>query len=137
MRVVTLKQYPIGMISPEEFEIIEKEIPEIVNGQALIENIYCSTDPYLRGRMLPPRFTTDSGRFASIEPGEVIQNETIGRVVSSNISDLSEGDYVLHMGGWAEFKKVITFFTWVDGLNFQLSKRIVFIGLLKSIILKT
>ena len=106
MRVVTLKRYPTGMISPEDFEIIEKEIPEIANGQALIENIYCSTDPYLRGRMLPPRFNTGSGRFASIEPGEVIQNETIGRVVSSNISGLSEGDYVLHMGGWAEFSTI-------------------------------
>ncbi len=91
-REIQLKSRPDGMPTPDNFELIEVELPDPGAGEVLVKNIYMSVDPYMRGRM---RF--DWG------PGQTLQGGCVGRVVASNNEHFAEGDYVNHNLGWREY----------------------------------
>ena len=90
-REIQLKSRPDGMPTPDNFEMIEVELPDPGPGEVLVKNIYMSVDPYMRGRM---RF--DWG------PGQTLQGGCVGKVVASNNDHFAEGDYVNHNLGWRE-----------------------------------
>ncbi|HJL61544.1 MAG TPA: NADP-dependent oxidoreductase [Pseudomonadales bacterium] len=75
----------------DNFELVETSIPDPGDGEVLVQNLYMSVDPYMRGRM----------RFATT--GEVLMGAAIGRVVASGNPDYSEGDYVENGFGWREY----------------------------------
>ena len=50
-REVHLASRPQGAPTPENFRIVETEIPELADGQVLVANSVMSVDPYMRGRM--------------------------------------------------------------------------------------
>ncbi len=50
-REIRLKNRPEGMVRETDFELVEFELPEIVEGEILVQTIYMSVDPYMRGRM--------------------------------------------------------------------------------------
>ncbi len=82
----------------ENFEIVEVQVPDPADGQVLIQNLWMSVDPYMRGRM------TD--RESYIEPfkvGQVMSGGAVGEVKQSKNPAFEPGDLVLHMGGWREF----------------------------------
>ena len=51
-REIHLKNRPTGLPRQGDFELVEVQIPEIVEGEILVRNIYMSVDPYMRGRMI-------------------------------------------------------------------------------------
>ena len=59
-----------GILKLEDFEIVEVEIPELQSGEFLIENSYCSTDPYIR---------TTMGSNDTSDPFNKLQNKPIQR----------------------------------------------------------
>jgi len=97
-REVRLLMRPVGMPSEQNFEIAEVSIPEPTAGELLVQNIYLSVDPYMRGRMrdqesyLPP-----------FQPGEPLEGGCVGKVVKSNHDEFEEGRYVLSNQGWREY----------------------------------
>ncbi len=47
-RQVLFRCEPKGLPSVDDFEIVEKLVPEIGENQFLIRNLYLSLDPYMR-----------------------------------------------------------------------------------------
>ena len=97
-REIRLKNRPVGMVTEKDFELVEVEIPEIQDGQILVQNIYISVDPYMRGRM-GERETY----ISPFELGKPMDGGCVGQVVRSRSENFQEGDYVLGDRGWRDF----------------------------------
>jgi NADPH-dependent curcumin reductase CurA len=86
------------MPTEEDFEIIEVPVPDPGEGEILVQNIYMSVDPYMRGRMIDRE---------SYQPpfqlGKTLDGGSIGKVVKSNGGTFQIGDYVLSNLGWREY----------------------------------
>ncbi len=87
-QIFHLKQPPQGLPSTTDFELRDIELPEPGDNQVLVENLYMSVDPYMRGRM----------RFMA--PGSKLFGAAVGRVLASNSPTLSIGDFVLNPHSW-------------------------------------
>lgn len=97
-RQILLASRPSGEPTPDNFELVEKEIPDPQSGQMLLRSIYLSLDPYMRGRM------NASPSYAKpVKIGEVFEGRAIARVVKSNLADYHVGDIVLGPVGWQKY----------------------------------
>ena len=98
--MTTAKQWvlasrPEGSPSSENFRLEEVELPELADGQILVENTFASVDPYMRGRM------NDTKSY--IEPFQIDQPLTgtaVGTVAESRSEKFKVGDTVRHFAGW-------------------------------------
>lgn len=98
--MTTAKQWvlasrPKGAPSSENFRLEEVELPELADGQILVENTFASVDPYMRGRM------NDTKSY--IEPFQIDQSLTgtaVGTVAESRSEKFKVGDTVRHFAGW-------------------------------------
>jgi NADPH-dependent curcumin reductase CurA len=94
---IRLASRPTGWPTPENFTLVETELPDPGPGQVLVRNTFMSVDPYMRGRMndvksyVPP-FQLD----APLDGGAV------GEVVACGDDTFQVGDTVLHQAGWRE-----------------------------------
>ena len=96
-----LNRRPIGYPKESDFKWIESPLPEIDEGEILIEAHYLSLDPYMRGRM------NDSKSYApSIKLGGVITGEVVGKVIKSKSKLFNEGDYATAHIGWQKYGKI-------------------------------
>jgi len=104
---ILLKSRPSGWPVQDNFEIADAEIPKPAKGQMLLQIIYMSVDPYMRGRM--------NDMKSYVEPfqiGEACQAGVVGKVIESNDGPHEEGTYLVGMGLWANY--MVT-----DGAGFQ------------------
>src|SRR5919107_784008 len=92
---------PVGWPKPEDFALVEAEVPTPGEGQVLVRNLYVSVDPYMRGRM-----SAAKSYVAPYELGKVMQGGAVGEVVASNAEGIAVGDHVLHFFGWREYAVV-------------------------------
>ena len=98
--MTTAKQWvlasrPEGSPSSENFRLEEVKLPELADGQILVENTFASVDPYMRGRM------NDTKSY--IEPFQIDQPLTgtaVGTVAESRSDKFKVGDTVRHFAGW-------------------------------------
>jgi NADPH-dependent curcumin reductase CurA len=97
-REIRLKNRPMGMATEEDFELVEVEIPEIKQGQILVQNEFMSVDPYMRGRM-GERETY----IAPYELGKPLDGGCVGHVIESQSEKFQMGDFVLGNKGWREY----------------------------------
>ncbi len=98
-REIRLKRRPVGMPSPEDFELAETAVPTPAHGEVLVRNIFMSVDPYMRGRMVDRR-----SYVPPFQIGEALSGGAIGQVVASNNNkDFKPGDYVSNGLGWREW----------------------------------
>ena len=96
-RQVVLAARPRGFPSAEDFSIRTVTLPDPRDGQVLVENLYMSVDPYMRGRM-------DDAR-SYIPPfalGQPLEGGAVGEVIESSTGALKRGDIVLSNFGWRE-----------------------------------
>jgi NADPH-dependent curcumin reductase CurA len=97
-REIHLKNRPLGLPSPMDFELVEVAIPEVGQGQILVQNIYMSVDPYMRGRMYDrPSYVPP------FQVGKPLEGGSVGRVIESKNDQFKAGDVVLNMLGWREY----------------------------------
>jgi hypothetical protein len=98
-REIRLKRRPAGLPEPGDFELAETQVPDPAPGQVLVENLFMSVDPYMRGRMIDrPSYVPP------FQVGEVLSGGAVGRVVASNGNPrFAEGDYVSNFSGWREW----------------------------------
>ncbi len=97
-RQVTLARFPQGVPVPDDFVVVEGDVPGISDGEFLGRTLYLSLDPYIRGVI--------SGRHldsSPLGPGDVIVGRTVSEVVASNHPGFAPGDYVLGANGWQEY----------------------------------
>ncbi|MFI9149396.1 NADP-dependent oxidoreductase [Streptomyces sp. NPDC053367] len=92
---------PVGWPKPEDFALVETEVPTPREGQVLIRNKYLSVDPYMRGRM-----SAAKSYVAPFELGKVMQGGAVGEVIASEAEGVAVGDHVLHFFGWREYAVV-------------------------------
>ncbi|MFB7569078.1 NADP-dependent oxidoreductase [Streptomyces sp. NPDC056165] len=92
---------PVGWPKPEDFALVETEVPRPGEGQVLVRNEYLSVDPYMRGRM-----SAAKSYAAPYELGRPMQGGAVGEVVASEAEGIAVGDHVLHFGGWREYAAV-------------------------------
>ncbi|MFD0021483.1 NADP-dependent oxidoreductase [Streptomyces sp. NPDC058382] len=88
-RTFHLTARPSGFPTPGLFSVAESPVPAPGPGQALVENLYLSVDPYHREEM-------DGGW----ELNAPLEGRALGRVVASRDPGLAEGDLVFHRSGW-------------------------------------
>jgi len=48
---IVLAQRPKGMPELADFRVEEKNLPDLIDGYVLVERVYYSVDPYMRGRV--------------------------------------------------------------------------------------
>ncbi|MEU6536705.1 NADP-dependent oxidoreductase [Streptomyces sp. NPDC047000] len=92
---------PVGWPEPEDFSLVETEVPVPGEGQVLVRNTYLSVDPYMRGRM-----SAAKSYVAPFELGRAMQGGAVGEVVASEAEGVAVGDHVLHFLGWREYAVV-------------------------------
>ncbi|NKC16335.1 MAG: zinc-binding dehydrogenase [Gammaproteobacteria bacterium] len=95
---IRLKQRPVGMPGPADFELATVSVNEPGAGEVQVRNLWMSVDPYMRGRMVDRR-----SYVPPFQVGEVLQGGAVGEVVESNDDNFAPGDHVLSMNGWREW----------------------------------
>jgi len=97
-RQILLKSRPEGAPGLDNFELVERPMPQAGEGEVLMRIRYLSLDPYMRGRM------SDAKSYAKpAEIGQPMVGGTVGDIVSSRHPGFSTGDIVLGYGGWQEY----------------------------------
>jgi hypothetical protein len=91
-REVHLIERPQGLPVPQQFRIVEAEVPEPAEGQLLVQNIYMSVDPAMRPRL--------AGQTAL---NEAMMGGAIGRVLKSRNPAFNVGGHVESMNGFREY----------------------------------
>ncbi len=95
IRRIVLASRPSGAPTPSNFRLEEATMPDLPDGQVLLETIYLSLDPYMRGRM------SDAKSYADPIPiGEVMVGATVSRIKQSRHRDWRQGDIVVAYSGW-------------------------------------
>jgi NADPH-dependent curcumin reductase CurA len=97
-REIRLKNRPAGLPAESDFELAEVTLPQVGDGQVLVQNIYMSVDPYMRGRMVDRK-----SYVPPFQLNQPLEGGCIGRVVESNNNQFQVGDFVLGMSGWREY----------------------------------
>jgi NADPH:quinone reductase len=97
-RQIILVSRPTGLPSLSNFQLISRPIPSPKEGEALVQTLYLSVDPYMRSRM--------NDRPSYIEPFQLnhpLTGGVVGKVLQSNTSTFQPGDYVLGFSDWADY----------------------------------
>jgi NADPH-dependent curcumin reductase CurA len=97
-RQLRLKTRPEGLVSRDDFDLVEQAVPDLQDGEVLVRVLYLSMDPTNRVWMrdipqyLPP-----------VEIGEVLRALGLGRVMQSRSAHYAEGDLVQGVTGWQDY----------------------------------
>jgi hypothetical protein len=96
-RRFALRQRPEGRIDDGTFELVEDELEEIGDGEALVRTEWISLDPTNRTWIedMP-------GYLPPVQIGETMRALGLGRVVESKHPDYEEGQLVQGLTGWTE-----------------------------------
>jgi hypothetical protein len=100
-REIHLARRPVGLPTPDDFRIVEVDVPDPGPGEVLVRNTLMSVDPYMRGRMddrpsyMPP-----------FELDQPLDGGAIGRVEASGDPAFSPGQLVSHGVGWRDWSIV-------------------------------
>lgn len=90
-----LASRPVGMPKESDFRLESAPIPAIGDGQILIETLYLSVDPYMRGRV-----KAGPSYARPVDVGGLMEGGGVGRVIASNNTKFQVGDIVEGMTGW-------------------------------------
>ena len=94
-RQVLLVSRPPAAVVPENFRVVDAEVPAPGEGEVLVRNQWLSLDPYMRGRM------KDAKSYAApVALGAVMEGQAVGEVVESRDPAFKPGDRVLAKTGW-------------------------------------
>jgi NADPH-dependent curcumin reductase CurA len=95
---IVLASRPRGEPRPENFKMQQTPLPTLQPGQVLLQTLWLSLDPYMRGHM-------DDGASYSprVQLGEAMKGDTVSRVVESRHAYLKVGDIVDGYNFWETF----------------------------------
>jgi NADPH-dependent curcumin reductase CurA len=94
-RQIRLAARPEGRPGPEHFRLEEQPVSPPAEGEVLLQTLYLSLDPYMRGRMSAAR-----SYAKPVEIGAVMEGGTVCRVLESRHPGFAPGDVVLSHSGW-------------------------------------
>ena len=97
-RQIHLVKRPQGAVTPDCFALVEIETPALADGQVLVQNLWLSLDPYMRGRM------DDVKSYSAVQAlNAVMVGGTAGVVLESKNPKYAKGDLVTGAFGWQEY----------------------------------
>src|SRR6202035_4541532 len=98
-RRFVLAKRPTGMPADSDFRLVESPVPAPRDGEALLQSLYLSVDPYMRGRM-----NAAKSYAPRVEIGGLMGGAGIAEVVESKNPGFGVGDIVVNPGtGWQEY----------------------------------
>lgn len=100
-RQIVLKQRPQGLLTWDDLEVVETPVPELADGEALIETSLLSMDATVRTWL-----NRGEGYFPAVEIGETVRCSGIGRVVESKCDRYAVGDLGYGLPGWQRYAVV-------------------------------
>lgn len=95
---ICLKNRPEGQVILENFQSHIVDIPQPEEGDMLVETLYLSIDPYMRGRM-----NETKSYIPPFQIGDPLQGGVIVRVKHSNNGKYPVGATLAGMGLWSDF----------------------------------
>ena len=98
-KAVTLVKRPELTITPDLFETLTLETPDLEDGQFLLKQTHMSLDPAMKGWMTDDR----NSYIPPVELGEIMRSSGVAEVVESKHEDFAVGDRVVGMIGWTEY----------------------------------
>jgi NADPH-dependent curcumin reductase CurA len=104
--MITIRSHTEGRAGPENFEVVEGEIPAPGPDQALCRSLFLSLDPYQRLSLLPPDSRVPTVLHPSRPLGRVVDGPGVAEVVESNIAGLEPGAVIVHDTGWQMYSLV-------------------------------
>jgi NADPH:quinone reductase len=96
-RQIILASRPKGMPGPDNFIFEEYEFPKINEGELLLQSMFISVDPYLRGRMNEAK-----SYIPPFEVGKPLMSGVVAKVIESKSTNFSSGDFVTGLLPWRE-----------------------------------
>ena len=97
-RQIKLASRPVSYPRESDFSLVESPLPQPGEGEVLIQALWLSLDPYMRGRM------RDEKSYANpVELGQVMVGGVAGRIVQSRTPAFSVGEIVEGSLGWQEY----------------------------------
>ena len=98
-KAIKLVKRPALEITPDVFEVVTLETPELDDGQILLKQTHMSLDPAMRGWM-----SADRGSYIPpVELGDIMRSSGVATVVESKNANFAEGDQVAGLIGWTEY----------------------------------
>jgi NADPH-dependent curcumin reductase CurA len=97
-RQIRLKVRPEGLVTPDDFEVVDGEVPELAEGVALMRTVYLGIDPTVRSWL-----NSGEGYLPAVEIGEVVRCSGIGEVVATRCDAYEVGDIAYSLPGWQEY----------------------------------
>lgn len=95
---IVLASRPAGKPVAANFRLEREPVRELAEGEVLLQILYLSLDPYMRGRM------DNAKSYAKpVEIGGVMEGGTVARVVRSRNTTFEPGDIVLSHSGWQSY----------------------------------
>ncbi|TQK50625.1 hypothetical protein FBY35_0964 [Streptomyces sp. SLBN-118] len=89
---------PVGQPRPSDWEHVEEPVGEPGDGELLVQVLYLSIDPAMRGWM-----NAGKSYIRPVEIGEVMRAGAVGRVIASRHPGFSVGDHVSGSFGVQEY----------------------------------
>jgi NADPH-dependent curcumin reductase CurA len=98
-KAIKLVKRPGIHITPDIFETVTLETPELEDGQILLKQTHMSLDPAMKGWMSEDR----NSYIPPVELGEVMRSSGVAEVVQSKNDGFPVGCRVMGMIGWTEY----------------------------------
>lgn len=120
---IVLASRPTGTPTADNFRFENIELPEIQAGEVLLQGMYYSVDPYMRGRMndrksYSPPFQTD----------KAIEGGVVAKVIESKSDNFKPGDVVV--GGLPWRKQIVASEKGLQKIDSSLAPASYFLGIL-------
>ena len=96
-RKIVLAKRPVGMVTESCFEVVDAEVPEPADGEAVVQVEYLSLDPAMRGWL-----RDEPSYLPPVQIGEVMRSGGAGHVIASKNAALPVGTAVMGLLGWQE-----------------------------------
>jgi NADPH-dependent curcumin reductase CurA len=94
---IVLARRPVGWVEASCFAFEACPEPQAGPGDVVVQSVYLSTDPYLRGRM------NDGPSYATpFQVGQPIVSRVVARVIDSRHEGFAVGDFVWGFLDWAQ-----------------------------------
>lgn len=97
-RQVVLRRRPSGLVEPDDVELVEVQMPEIAEGEALVRNDLIGIDAAVRTWL-----DGQPGYLPALELGDPVRAATVGTVVESKCDAYQVGDVVTSLGGFSDY----------------------------------
>ncbi|GGD78994.1 NADP-dependent oxidoreductase [Croceicoccus mobilis] len=96
-----LRRRPVGDPVPNDFELVDEDIPAVPAGGFVMRNHYCSLDPAQRGWM-----ADEESYMPPIPLGDPVRATCIGTVEASDNADFPVGSWVVELNSIEEYSAV-------------------------------